>query len=424
MRVKRFVASNLQEAMVKVKVDMGKDAVILHTRKFKEGGFFGFFGKSMVEVTAAVENTPTQPKALIPSPGAEKEVQLTTNNFVHNIGTPNVIKPNLEQPNLVQANFERFDKTKFEKIKSEEKKETKADTKELLALQEELQAMKEMVSRVVDHIETPQDIKDLPKHLQRAYQVLSENEIEDKVIKRIIKKVLDEFSSVDLNNKEKIKDNIREQLIKILKNPKPITVNQKSKKQQVVAFVGPTGVGKTTTIAKLAATFLLVNKMKVALITADTYRIAAVEQLKTFAEIIGITVDVVYTPQELKPAIEKHKDKDLILIDTAGRSHKNVMQMHELKSFIEIAEPTETFLVLSSTIKYKDMTDIVSNYKNISLSRLIFTKLDETSTYGAIVNLINKTRKSLSYVTTGQNVPDDIEVADPNNIANMVIREF
>jgi flagellar biosynthesis protein FlhF len=426
VRVKRFVASNLQEAMLKVKVDMGKDAVILHTRKFKEGGFLGFFGKSMVEVTAAIEDAPSQPvlKAPIPSRRAEKEVQPTINNFVHNLGTPNVIKPNLEQPNLVQANFERFDNFKLEKVKSEEKKETKADTNELIALQEELQAMKEMVSKVVDHIETPQDIKDLPKLLQRAYQVLSESEIEDKIIKRIIKKVLDESSPSDLNDKEKLKENIREQLIKILKNPKPITFNQKSKKQQIVAFVGPTGVGKTTTIAKLAATFLLVNKVKVALITADTYRIAAVEQLKTFAEIIGITVDVVYTPQELKTAIENHQDKDLILIDTAGRSHKNVMQMHELKSFIEIAEPTETFLVLSSTIKYKDMTDILSSYTNIALSRLIFTKLDETSTYGAIVNIINKTRKTLSYITTGQNVPDDIEVADPNNIANMVIREF
>lgn len=418
MRVKRYVASNLQEAMIKVKMDMGKDAVIIHTRKFKEGGFLGFFGRKMVEVTAAVEDfTGKNPNQSGGKPEPAQKVSIDLK--------PEITKPNIKPLVLTKVESSQVINSGLN-VKTEEKKPQGEDkeSQKILEFQEEIQTMKEMVSRVVDHIETPQDIKELPKTLQQAYQVLFENEVDDKIIKRVFKKILDEFSPLEINNKEKIREEIVKQLTKILKNPKPINFNNKGKKQQVLALVGPTGVGKTTTIAKLAANFSIVEKKSVALITADTYRIAAVEQLKTFAEIIGVPVDVVYTPQELKLAIDNNKDKDLILIDTAGRSHKNVMQMQELKSFLDISEPTETLLVMSSTIKYKDMNEILNNYKSIDISRLIFTKLDETSTYGSIINIINKSKKALSYITTGQNVPDDIEIANSKNIANMIVREL
>lgn len=393
MRVKRYVSTNIQDAMVKVKSDLGKNAVILHTRKFREGGFLGFFGKQMVEVTAAIEDLPSVNFAQTMPPVA---------NHVPVFANPEPIQPLKSLTFPIRDDFE--------------------DSEEISELQEEILEMKTMMSEMMGQIENVNDIHTLPKPLFKLYQTMINNEVDEKIAKRLLRNLLKKISHDDLNNQEKLRDELEKLVLKILKTPKPISF-KKVNNQQSIVLVGPTGVGKTTTIAKLAASFHLVDQKKVALITADTYRIAAVEQLKTFGEIIGVPVDVVYTPQELKAAITRQADKDLVLIDTAGRSHKNVGQMTELKSFLEVAELDEIFLVLSATTKYNDMIDIVSSYADIMLSKLIFTKLDETTSCGAILNLINKTKKLLSYVTIGQNVPDDIEIADPAKIAKMITRE-
>jgi len=190
----------------------------------------------------------------------------------------------------------------------------------------------------------------------------------------------------------------------------------------VVAFVGPTGVGKTTTIAKLAAIFALFEERKVALVTADTYRIAAVEQLKTYAKIIGIPIEVVFTPQEIRRAIERHLDAELILIDTAGRSHYDNMKMSELKSYIESSSPDEVHIVLSLNTKYRDLEEIIKRFGCIPLHKMVLTKLDETATFGNILNLARDFSIPISYVTNGQDVPKDIEVADPSKLAEVILR--
>jgi len=381
VRVKRFVAENLQDAMIKVKMDMGKDAVILHTRKFKEGGFFGFFGKTKFEVTAAVEDlvqTPVQP-------AAASEVVI--------------------QPRSLASEAEN------------EEPEDRAD------LHEELREMKSMLNEMISQMDADQDVKVFPKPFQKYYQILIDNDVEERLTKKILKDIFKLLPKEEASDCEVVKKALEQQILRLLKKPKPISFKRQGLSQQSVALVGPTGVGKTTTIAKLAATFSIVDKKKVALITADTYRVAAVEQLKTYGEIIGIPVDVVYSPQELQEAIAGHTDKDLILIDTAGRSHKNTEQMVELKSFLDMAEPSDVFLVLSATTRYGDMMEIVNSYSDIKITRLVFTKLDETSSFGSILNVISKTQKCLSYVTVGQNVPDDIEIADPVKITKMIIRE-
>ena len=199
----------------------------------------------------------------------------------------------------------------------------------------------------------------------------------------------------------------------------PITLRADGLKK--VALVGPTGVGKTTTIAKLAADFSLRKGKDVALITIDTYRIAAVEQLRTYADIINVPLEVVLTPSEIKNAIAKHKHRDLILIDTAGRSQKNAMQMLELQSFIEAIEPDETHLVLSTTSNCKNMKDIIERFHLLSVDKVIFTKLDEAVTFGLILNVMSKLNKTLSYVTMGQNVPDDIAITDPHTLAKLIV---
>jgi len=283
--------------------------------------------------------------------------------------------------------------------------------------------MKQMINEVKSQMDISQDVKNFPKPLQKYYQILIGNGVEDKLTKKILKDTMKRLSQDELADIECVKKALKQQVLKTLKRPRPISFKRHGLYQQTVALIGPTGVGKTTTIAKLAATFSIVDKKKVALITADTYRVAAVAQLKTYGEIIGISVDVVYTPVELEEAISRHTDKDLVLIDTAGRSHKNNDQMVELKSFLDVAEPSDIFLVLSATTRSKDMTEIVSSYSDIPLTKLIFTKLDETSSFGAILNVIAKTHKFLSYVTVGQNVPDDIAVAEPAQVAKMIMRE-
>lgn len=191
---------------------------------------------------------------------------------------------------------------------------------------------------------------------------------------------------------------------------------------RVVALVGPTGVGKTTTIAKIAANYALLARRRVSLLTMDTYRIAATEQLKTYAEIIGVPLEVVFTPQALGEALDRHKHCDLILIDTAGRSQHNKMHLAELKAFLDQAQPDEVHLVLSATTKTRDAMEIIDGFAAVlPLNRLIITKLDETSSYGMILNAYRRLGQPLAYITTGQSVPEDIEVADPNKIADLIL---
>lgn len=189
---------------------------------------------------------------------------------------------------------------------------------------------------------------------------------------------------------------------------------------KAVALIGPTGVGKTTTIAKLAAHFALVEHKKVGLLTVDTYRIAAVEQLKTYSQIIDIPIAVAYNQGEVLPAIEQFADYDLLLIDTAGRSQKNIMQVGELKAMLE-AVRCETHLVLSALIKTEDMLDAARRFSAARVDRLLFSKLDETSTYGTLIEVADKTGIPLSYLTTGQKVPEDIETADAANLVDLIL---
>lgn len=191
-------------------------------------------------------------------------------------------------------------------------------------------------------------------------------------------------------------------------------------KLKAVALIGPTGVGKTTTIAKLAAHFALVENKKVALLTVDTYRIAAVEQLKTYSQIIDIPISVAYSHAEVLPALAAYADYDLLLIDTAGRSQKNIMQVGELKTLLE-AVSCETQLVLSAQTKESDMLEAARRFSAARVDRLLFTKLDETSTYGTLLNVADATGIPLSYLATGQKVPEDIEIADGARLANMLL---
>ncbi|MBR4903481.1 MAG: flagellar biosynthesis protein FlhF [Selenomonadaceae bacterium] len=192
---------------------------------------------------------------------------------------------------------------------------------------------------------------------------------------------------------------------------------------RIVALLGTTGVGKTTTLAKIAAKFVLEQKTSVALITADTYRISAVEQLKTYSDILELPLEIVYNPPELSSAIERHRHKELILIDTAGRSQHNEYQMRELEEFLRVNPRIEKHLVISATTKLTDARQIMNKFSQVNPDRIIFTKIDETGSVGMIVNLLNDNKYSLSYITTGQSVPDDIERATAEVLTNLLLQK-
>jgi len=378
MKVKRFVGDDVREAMFKVRMEMGSDALILHTRKFKEGGFLGLFARQKVEVTAALDEFPP-----VVSPRVIFEPK------------PSVVHGSLAEEPAVTRSAEP---------------ETKG----------ELAEVKQLVTRIIDRLEDVQPVDDLPRPLVVSLQAMLANDVEEQVARQILSRVLEKNSTGELGNQEKAGALVEQAIEKALKPIRPISMGRKTRR--VVALVGPTGVGKTTTIAKLAADFNLIKGKRVALVTIDTYRIAAVDQLRTYADIIRIPLDVVFTPENLQHALKKHEDKDLILIDTAGRSPKNSGHLSELGGFISGDSSIETHLVLSATTRFQDLLDIVSEFNSaVRVDRLLFTKLDETSVYGSILNLIQRTKKPLSYVTVGQNVPDDIEVADPVKLARSIL---
>ena len=192
---------------------------------------------------------------------------------------------------------------------------------------------------------------------------------------------------------------------------------------RIAALLGTTGVGKTTTLAKIAAKFVLEQKTNVALITADTYRISAVEQLKTYSDILELPLEIVYSPAELASAIERHRDKELILIDTAGRSQHNEYQMRELEEFLRVNPRIEKHLVISATTKFTDARQIMNKFSKVEPDRIIFTKIDETGSLGMIINLLRDNSYSLSYLTTGQSVPDDIERAGSEILTDLLLKK-
>jgi flagellar biosynthesis protein FlhF len=187
-----------------------------------------------------------------------------------------------------------------------------------------------------------------------------------------------------------------------------------------VALVGPTGAGKTTTLAKLAAHYSLSKEKAVSIITADTYRIAAIEQIRTFADIVGIGLQVVFSPDEVPDALIACENDDLVLIDTAGRSARNKQHMDDLSVLLASLKPDETHLVLSAATKDSDLHDTIELYRQFKVNRLLFTKLDETSKLGNLLNCVFESRIAVSYLTAGQSVPDDIELAQPGRFAQHV----
>jgi flagellar biosynthesis protein FlhF len=257
-------------------------------------------------------------------------------------------------------------------------------------------------------------------YVRIIYRTLIENEVNEHYANEVLGEVerfIRPGQSVDA-----ILSNVYQKLI--LRFGRPNTIELGKKRPKILFFIGPTGVGKTTTIAKLASKCKVESNYKVAFITADTYRIAATEQLRVYADILEAPMTIVYSPEDMNGAISELMDYDLVFVDTAGFSHKNESQRADIKRFIGGLSQEfekEIYLVLSATTKYHDLLDIVDIYRGISDFKLIFTKLDETTTLGNILNIKLYSGADLSYVTNGQNVPADLEVFNTQKIVKQLL---
>lgn len=294
-------------------------------------------------------------------------------------------------------------------------------------LKHEIDEIKEMLRAYMSHgqKETAEEVKsDFIEESQVEKDIksfLAAMDLQPGIIDKIFTVVRRQVSLTD-KNEQMVKSAVRQAIKEYLGDP--FVIDHYLGTQRVFVFVGPTGVGKTTTLAKLAAKLSLIDNKKVGLVTADTYRIAAVDQLKTYSEILGIPLSVVYEASELNDVMYKYQDKDVILLDTAGRSHKSEELARDLQDLINNLEKPEIFLVLSLTTGYKDIISILEAYSFVEDYKIIFTKLDEASTYSNILNIKVESGRPLSYVTTGQSVPDDIEVAYAEKIVEYIIGEI
>jgi flagellar biosynthesis protein FlhF len=404
VKVKRYVGETAQEALQKVKLDMGRDAIILNTRKIRKKGLMGFFSKPLVEVVATIDSDISlgakQSKAQEIRPSAQHIKEEYNNNSASSF--INELNANMQ----VQKNVPK------ESIKLQ----THNDDKVLI--QQDFLELKNMLSKVYDAVKVDYENIKLSDIVKKYLKTLEDFEVDKVIVNEIKEKLIETLDSEKQQSDAIVRNTIYNILSKYMKEPEPFSFTTDKK---VIIVIGPTGVGKTTTLAKLAANMVLTEKKKVALITSDTYRIAAVEQLKTYSEIIGVPLSIIYTPAEILNAIETHNNMDLILVDTAGRSHKDKYQLMELKTLIKSSFDYEVYLVMSATTKFSDCIEIIKSYSFLDDYKLLFTKLDETSAFGVILNVAYITKKAISYITTGQSVPDDIEIADNSKIINCLL---
>jgi flagellar biosynthesis protein FlhF len=395
MRIKRYEAPTIQEALMKVKKDLGPEAVILYTKTFRKGGVLGLFGKPVAEITAGVE------------------LNLMDDMSRRKLA-PVAVPPILERNEIPLSNSSPLSSGRPMGTLDPARTKVKA-------LQRELNEMKtSSVASLIKEMQQPDGNAIISEGLNRLKKRLAKQEVEDFLIQKIVRGMIQE--KIDPDRPEEVFLWLNRQVASSLKISPPMAFNGF---QKVIAFVGPTGVGKTTTLAKLAARFSLMEGKKVAMITADTYRIAATEQLRTYGRIMGIPVEVANGADEIRTVLNRHKGVDLILLDTAGRSPSNEEQLEELKQFIAKSQVDEIHLVLSATTKYLDMIRIIEKFgMSVPLNRMIFTKLDETRFYGAFLNLMNNFQIPLAYYSTGQNVPDDLEVPDIPILAERITRSL
>lgn len=411
MTINKFQGKTKEEAIEKAKLEFGPNAVIMNVKEVKPKGFLSVFKSSTYEVTAAVEDqvSLTNPMSALMPQAKMGSINLSADEKIE---IPQPLRTEAS-PSFTQAMVNVEKKMPVQPVVEEKQMSEKLDN-----LSDMLE--QKLATTTTEEPEKKYSSPEEMNFVRILYSTLIKNEVHEKYVNQILEEV-ERFIRPG-NNVDLILPNIYQKMI--LKFGQPKTIELSGKKPNVIFFIGPTGVGKTTTIAKIASKYRVEYNRKVAFITADTYRIAATEQLRVYANILDAPMSIVYSVEEINEAIEKYMDYDLIFVDTAGFSHKNEQQREDTKKLLQGANEEyrkEVYLVLSATTKYNDLMDIVDIYREIADYKLIFTKLDETSSYGNLLNIKLYANADLSYVTTGQNVPDDIEVFDTQKIVKQLL---
>ncbi|MBI4083685.1 MAG: flagellar biosynthesis protein FlhF [Candidatus Lambdaproteobacteria bacterium] len=428
MQIKRFRGADMQETLAKVKKDLGGDAVILSTRKVRGGvGAFGLFGKPMLEVTAArdLDDGSEEGSALLANlqnlrgrigkgraaaGGEPGESELVRQFLVQNRSdTHSLIAPLHEDIQELRGMLQ---------LVGESQRHQLQDEASLQQIRRDLTDLRQMMQTMSAHAAGLREA-DLPENLLVLYQQLVFNGLEEKFARRLVEESQKTIPANQIDDFAYVKIFVARMLMKIVK----VTggIQPEPHRQKIFGLVGPTGVGKTTTVAKLASEQLLKHRRNVALITVDTFRIAAVEQLKVYAKIMGVPITVVSSKAELRMAIGNFGQADVIFIDTGGRSQRDDLQMSEIRHLLADEREIEVTLTLSATTKDSDLAEITRRFGEIPLSSVVFTKLDESTLFGPIFNHAIRFKLPISYLTTGQKVPEDLETATKERLVDLLL---
>ncbi|MNO67948.1 Flagellar biosynthesis protein FlhF [compost metagenome] len=444
MRVKRYIVDTMPDAMLKIRNELGADAVILSTKEMKIGGFLGMFQKKKIEVIAASEgNDKPAPKAHVPRPAASPSPQVavarqavpeayrrtsqmtsgsasgTTSNEELNVSATPERDGSVAMKKWEDALQKSMQDESQDPVLPTERVSPVVDQSYRLKEERLLNELREMKNWVGQLAKQQNGAIELPKALDTIKNRMLEQEIPVELVDRWIDDTYQKW--VDSNKSipdEELERQVRQQLGSFLEDRIGEGIGENTR---IVYIAGPTGVGKTTTIAKLAADQIFRVRKKVGFITADTYRISAVEQLRTYASILNVPLEVVQSPGDVQRAFQRLSDCDLILMDTAGRNYLNEIYVAELHSLLSPSEQSETYLVLSLTSKAQDMKKITEHFSRYGLDKVIFTKLDETESVGPMFNLMNEYPLKLSYITNGQNVPDDLLLSNQEMLIDMIM---
>lgn len=455
MIIRKFTGKSEEEVSEAAKKELGEGFVIMNIKHVKPKGAFSFFRKKQVELTAAKEDdeepirqirkiaqaqVAAQEKAA--SQKSSFDVKVGDDTDTHSVKADAAAKAVADAGNRTGIgpsetksliNFGESGSSSIEKkldnlqslLETQISRENavigaakeNADKVSKAAGSQESSDKTEKEKDKKEEIEEQE--KEVDRFMRLLYNTMIENEVDDKYAAEIISEA-EKYKKPGISM-DYILGNIYQKMI--LKFGKSDGITPSAKGPRIVFFIGPTGVGKTTTIAKIASSISLNDKKKVALLTTDTYRIAATDQLRTYAGILGVPFRVIYEPDDLIKAFEDMEDRDYIFVDSAGHSHRNEELLLKQKDFLKAAEGREPqiFLVLSATTKYKDLKKIADNYKEISDYQLVFTKLDETGEYGNLYNMKCESGATIAYITYGQNVPDDIEAFNPQKTVKQLL---
>lgn len=432
MRYVKVKAKTYNDAMMKLKMEYGDDAIPISHKYIKEGGFLNskLFGKEMVELTAAIQEKKTISRTMEKKQSVDyriaespEERKILATSILSSLNTSSADVPTYPKvDNFVSALDKKNLQVNIPFSDDITKKSDLTDeaTASLRKLEKEFGELKEALTtllKVKDTSRTQNDCAEDERFLEPYKEILKHNDYDPEESKLILQEVKNSMSKEDLKDRYKIEKTLKELLKSKIVTTGPYQFGHKKK---VIMFFGPTGVGKTTTMAKLGAIYALREDRSVAFITLDNYRIAATEQLKKYAEIMKIPVYAVNDQKEFKTVLDKEK-AEIIMIDTSGRSHRNELKISEIKSYADLVDyDFEKILCVSANTKKSDIQEIFKSFDKIHFDSIIITKVDETSAIGNVIDVAEKFKKPISYYTNGQEVPNDIVLADPENLVNLM----